>query len=110
MSTLREQLLEATAPPTEEVSIRGIAVNMTGLGMAEMSQLANVEDGFDATFWLLSRMLRDKDGAAVFEDENDPVLRGMDPAIAEELAGVARRLLGVAASAKNSEAVQLSAD
>ena len=81
---LREELLKAAAPPEKDVEIGGVKFRLVGLGMGEMMELSDM-DGADATFWLLERMIQDGDGNRVFADD-DPELRGIDPAVANKLA------------------------
>lgn len=101
---LKDELIKATAPPTKEVDVNGVTIWLHGLSMGEILALDEM-DGADATFWLLERMIRDADGARLFDDD-DPALRDMGPDTLNGLADEARALLGIEDVAKNSDATQ----
>lgn len=101
---LKDELVAATTPPRETVEVGGVTVWMRGLGIKEKFELAEMEgSNADQTFWLLEHMVCDSEGKRLFT-EGDEALRGMDDEYIAPLATVAQRLLGVEASAKNSDA------
>lgn len=105
---LRQMLYEACAPPREDVTVNGVAFRMVGLSIDEQVEMSEMEEGFDATFWVIERMARDDNDERVFQDA-DPLLRKMTLESIEKLAEAATRLMAVDRSAKNSEAVHSSA-
>lgn len=107
--TLRERLYAAAAPPSEPVTIGGMELLMVGLGAADMLAMEEMGDGVDATWWVLERMIRGPDMERVFDD-GDPLLRGLPLKLVGELSETAGKLLSLDATAKNSDAVQSSAD
>lgn len=103
--SLKDQMVAAMSPPSETVTINGVSVRMVGLGALDQLAMAEMQDGVDATFWVLERMIRDDDGARVFGD-NDQALRSLDMKAVGELSDAAARLLSAGAQAKNSEAAR----
>ncbi len=97
---LREELAAAAAPPREAVEIEGVQFYVHGLTVSEQEQLSEHADGFDATYWVLERVIRDDTGARVFED-GDELVRRFDGAVVQRLSEIALRLMGMEERAKN---------
>ena len=82
---LREQIAEAARPPREKTDIGGVEFWVHGLTIADQIELAEMEDGTDATYWVLARAIRDEAGGRVFEDGDELLGQAMELVVETQL-------------------------
>ena len=101
--SLRDELLTAMAPASEDVEVGGVTVRVTALSATMQLQIAGMDEPNAEwlMYWVAANCIRDPETGEALFSEDDEGLRGVDADTLSKLATKAMSLSGLSEAAKN---------